>query len=187
MADDALSAQQTNMPLVIPYASIEFANSYFGQAVSRRARWASIPDEDATKPVDKIGALREATLNIDTLTFQGYKYLINQPRAWPRFVAFGTYGDIFYLEQKIPIEVAWACCEQAFYLAENALRGFDVNARLDHQDQGVSSIQRAGASEQADLTLARRTPVCKLARIWLNDYIAKTGNLEHTYRYPTAD
>lgn len=172
---------------IVPYASVDFSKDYFiSSGITRRAFWASLPDSDQNAPFDKLGALREATMDIDQLYFTGHKLRIAQPREWPRFIGFGTYGDIFYLEQKIPVQLAMAVCEQAYYLAYNTAHGHDVDSRLDHQAQGVNSISRVGGQENADLNFARRHRICPPAMMLLRPFLAKTGNLERFYRVPRA-
>jgi len=179
--------QLDQLPVVLPYATVNFSKQYFEQSgITRRRFWMTLADDDAGQPFDKLGALKEATLELDTLFYQGHKLLISQPREWPRFIGFGTYGDIFYLEQKIPVEVAMATCEQAYYLAYNEVHGRGVDDRLDHQAQGIGSISRVGGQENADLAWARRNRICPPAMNLLRSFIAKTGNLERFYRVPRA-
>lgn len=178
--------QLTSFPAVVPYADITFADAYFSTTISRRRFWKTLPDNDPAQDIDKQGALCEATLVIDALYYSGHKLQISQEREWPRFLGFGTYGDIFYLEQKIPVAVAQATCEQAYYIAHTLATGGDIDARLDHQAQGIGSISRAGAQETADLNFARRHSITPRAYDLLRPFISKTGNLDRFYRIPRA-
>lgn len=184
MTDPIDQTQITSYDEVLPYASVEFADDYFAQTVSRRAFWNSLPADDPTQPVDKIGALREATLVLDVLHYQGVKYFERGPRAWPRYVGFGTVTDVFYLEQRLPLAVAQATAEQAYVIAWNLIHGNNIDGRLEAQAQGIYSVSRAGASENAESSMARRHRVCTRAMELLKPYLQKTANLETDFRTP---
>jgi hypothetical protein len=177
-----MTAQQlVNFPVVIPYASVAFADTYFAQMISRRALWAALPADDVTKPVDKLGALKEATMVLDTQFYIGIKLFISQEREWPRFTNMGTLGDIFYLDQKIPLAVALATCEQAIYTVNTILQGAQTENRLDHQSQGIFSSSRVGGQESADPKFARRDSLCQASRNLLRPFLNKSGTLEAPY------
>lgn len=164
---------------VIPYASVAYADGYFGSKMSDMAFWALLT------AAEKLASLKEATLNIDQMTYIGRKLYIAQEREWPRYLNLGSVGDIFYLETRILPDVANATCEQAIWIARAAKYGHDHRARQEHQAQGLTGISRTGGQENYDLTKARRHPLCREALRLLNGYIARTGNLRDPYD-PTA-
>lgn len=181
-----MQGQQTVFNSVVSYASVGFADGYFKNTVTKWAFWNSLPVSDLNMPVDKDRALKEATLEMDKLFYVGHKLRISQEREWPRFLGMGTYGDIYYLETQIPLDVAKACAEQAYYTARLCLSGVQLDNRLDHIAQGVISQSRVGGAESVDFNVARKHKVCPDALNLLRPFIAKTGNLNRTWRTPVS-
>jgi len=167
---------------VLPYATVNYSNDYFSDTLTRKAAWFSVPEQDPSAPLDRISALREATLQLDQQYWVGHKLIIQQIREWPRYLGIGSYGDIFYLEQSIPVIIAQGCCEQAWYILNNTLRGVQLDERLDHQAQGIFSVTRAGGTESADPRHARTHKLCPEAYNLVRPLLAKTGNLDRVFR-----
>lgn len=165
------SYQREDFTAVVPYVTNSYADGYMASYPGRDA-WASSTETLKTQ------VLRAATMDLDKLHFVGHRLDVDQTREWPRFRDMDTYGDVFYLDDNgIPDRVAWATCEQAWFILKNYLTGIDPDDRMDAQDQGLQSVNRSGASENFDLSLSRRRKLCKAAYDWVRDYIAKTASL----------
>jgi len=168
-------SQMTSFPDVVPYATVEAADQYWANNLSGAAIWDLLTD------AEKLAALRQATLEIDELQYIGRYVIIDQVRQWPRYLSVSRNSETFVgLEDTFPQAIGQACCEQAYYIARNNSDLHDPSIRQDHQDQGLSSVSRAGANESYDLTKGRRDSICPNARRLLRDFIAKTGNLDET-------
>ena len=168
-------SQMTSYADVIPYATVAAADSYWSNKLSGAAIW------NLLNAADKLAALCEATLDIDEMKFIGMFVNTNQVRQWPRYLSVSENSETFLgVEDTFPQAVGEACCEQALYVARNDSEGHDPAVRQDHQDQGLSSVSRAGANENYDLTRGRRDKLCLPARRLLKSFIAKTGNLWET-------
>ena len=167
--------QATSFTPVYSYATLAYAEGFFAAKLSQMAFWATLTE------AEQQAALNEATLHMDSMVYIGRKLVINQEREWPRYLENGSIGDIAYLESKIIPDVANACCEQAYFIAQSVKYGHDHQARQEHQAQGASSIARAGANESYDLTKARRHRLCRVAYEMLKPYLAKSGNLRDPF------
>lgn len=161
---------------VFSYATLDYADDYLNSKLSTKTIWATFSDEDKTC------ALREATLNIDAaFPYVGRKVYVAQVREWPRYLDLGSIGDVFYLQTLILPDIANACVEQAYFIAKNVAQGHDHKERMEHQFQGLSGINRAGAGENYNLGKARRHELCRAAYQLMNGYVARTGNLRDAY------
>lgn len=170
------TGQLTSFADVVPYATPGVADAYFASKLGKTAIWGLLT------AAEKTAALREATLDIDELNYIGETVVTNQVRKWPRYLSVSANAETMgWLEDDtFPTQVGLACCEQAFYIAKNYKTGYDPDSRRDHQDQGLSSISRAGASESYDMLKARRHKLCLDALRLLRSYIQKTGNLNES-------
>jgi len=160
-------AQRTTYVATIPYVSVVYADGYMAERVGRDA-WPQLPQ------ATRLQCLKAATLDLDKLQFIGERDLTDQVREWPRNIYTSAFTGTLH---DIPDRLAWATCEQAWFIAKNHITGSSPSDRMEDQDQGLSAISRVGASESFDLNLARRRAVCKAAYDWVRDFVAKTGNL----------
>lgn len=182
--------QLDDFPEIVPYASVDFSKDFLGRRASTRVFWMSLADDltaDPSAPFTKLMALQEATEHVDQLTYVGEKLVYGQERKWPRLLDYGTeYSTVYYLQNRLPMEVAMATCYQAYYIAWNAAHFVQIDNRLDMQMQGVTGVSRAGGNENWDLNKARRHSLCPKAMELLRNWIAKTGNLESGHRSPVT-
>ncbi len=176
MGTDNRQARGADYTEIVPYTDVERADKYAASQLSLVAdAWATLTD------AQKLKALRSATLDIDELTYVGYRLYVSQDREWPRYLSLGTVGDVYEQQDSILEFVADATCEQAMYLAYQYINGYDQRARQDQQHQGANSLSRVGASENYDLTKARRHQLCRKAYQILEPYIVKTATLNDPY------
>jgi hypothetical protein len=171
------TTQATVFPDPIPYCSVGYADAFLATDLEKVGIWSGLT------AAQKLAALKMATRDIDQLTYVGIKQHYAQDRQFPRFFAFGTFADMFYLDNPIPEEVARACAIQAWYRAKQYVLGEETQARQDHQMQGINNVSRLGSSESSDLNRARVHNLCREAKTYLKPFIGKTGNLEREFGY----
>lgn len=172
---DDVQAKGSEFRATLPYADLEWANLFMAENLVWGAYWSKADD------AQKNAALIQATQEIDQLVYIGRKLYVAQDREWPRYLDLGSIGDIYYLENQIPIDVARACVIQAAYILREFLYGHGSKDRQNHQQQGLSGINRVGASESYDHAKARRHQLCRESYELLVIYLAKTGNLQDPF------
>lgn len=184
MNGDQVQATGGNFQEIVAYVDVEYANSFMAANLVWGEWWSQGTD------AQKGAALQQATVELDQLVYIGRKLYVNQQREWPRYLDLRSYGDIYNLQEAILPDVARATCIQAAYILKNFLLGHDHKGRQNHQQQGLSSIQRVGANESYDHAKARRHQLCREAYEILIPYLSKTGNMEDpfdTYHRPYTE
>jgi len=163
--------------------TLQLADAFFATKLGANA-W-----DDAAE-ADQIKALQMATAKIDSLSFQGYKLLSTQARAFPRkyvpsdsinpwgnLMSEDPYGYI-YDSSTPPQFVLDACCWEALALLK-FYSDDDWQERHDKQSQGVSSASNPSGSESylAGSATARQGLKSQEAYDLLSPYIERRGNI----------
>lgn len=157
---------------VKPYCTVEFANEHAGNYLEGMTYWGELND------AQKLAALRQATLELDQMVYEGARLYPNtQQREWPRFLNLGTLSTVFYLNERIPLDVAKACAVQAMWHAKNLITGHDPAGRQDAQFQGLTGLNRAGGQESWDLNKSRRHRLCRESYELVRPYLLKSGTM----------
>lgn len=113
------------------YATVEFADNYFKSQYG--SSW------DLVAPELKQQLLDNATMNIDSLEFQGKKLNPTQENEFPRrFIDMSVSDDR---------RVAAACCEEAMAIFEN--NGVNFNQDDDFTDFKLGDISVQGISSKS--------------------------------------
>ena len=175
----------TSVPTVAtsrtPYASLTFASAYFALRLGQSEIWNSYGAYQLTQ------ALVTASDDIDTEKYGGRIYHTaldsqqSRPRQFPRSmtehhylgVNEGTSDSLTDENTGIPVNVRYACCEQAMYLLLTLGRGQDPNDRRNMQAAGVTGFSQGRQGEQYDLSRAAVTRICPAAYDLLAPYLLR--------------
>lgn len=176
---DSIQVTGAQFQATVPYCALEWATPYLSESLT----WGAIWNDSSITDVQRQAALVQATKEIDQQVYIGRRLNLGQEREFPRYLEQKSLGDVFYLQDNIPLDVAKATAIQAAYLIEQHQAGHNYKGRQDIQAQGLTGVNRVGASESYDLVKARRHQLCREAYELLVPYIAKTGSLESPYSY----
>ena len=168
--DDA-QAKGADFRAVTSYADLSWADQFMAETLQWGHYW------NRANGTQQQQGLNQATHELDQMVYLGRKLYINQDREWPRYLDLGSIGDIYYLENQIPIDVVKATVIQAAYILREFLYGHGYKDRQNHQQQGLTGITRTGASESYDHAKARRHQLCREAYELLIPYLHKTGDV----------
>lgn len=122
------------------YISLEDANTYF-------SRKLDVDVWDNSSDTDKIKALIQATVIIDSLNLIGQMYDYNQILQFPRVYKYVPRQDIKLLVNQVPTAVINACCEEALGVLESRNNPL-ADIRADAQAQGVKRIKNGDSEEE---------------------------------------
>lgn len=130
-----------------------------------------------TDPVMVLRALVTASDQIDKEKFKGQKvrlfdnsYMRQFPRLLPYSEAVASFFNNF---DTIPKQVRYACAVQALYLMKQRERAHDIDARMDLQLKGLTSVQRGEHTENYDLNAASNHLLCRECFQYLHPFLAQ--------------
>lgn len=138
-----------------PYADVTFGDLYFGERLFS-AKWT-----DASSG-DKLIALKQATRDIDRLSFIGHKNDDTQENEFPRLD-----------DTVVPVEVQQACAEQALALLKG-LGVEELSRAMGITSEGVGDARRSYGKEGRQKLMARAlglssVTAADLLREWVED------------------
>lgn len=153
------------------YVTLAEANAYAADSFSGDA-FLALSNADREK------CLRQATRQIDRNRFQGVQGTTRQALAFPRAYPYNSDRPTLSTALEIPSAVKDAQCEQALYLASNALTG-GSSRRSKLQSEGVTSFRVGSAAETfgRGSGLAGETGLCTDAAHILRHWVTITGRI----------
>lgn len=138
------------------YGTLTEANTYF-ETYDLTGLWTSYTTAQRTI------ALNKATLQIDKLPFDGYRYSSEQTLEFPRVKDYGfkmVYYDVNSDgEIIVPVDV-----EQATYLQAKFLLDTQTNCTVEALKMGITSISVGKTSQTVDLSISPVHPVYGIFR-----------------------